>query len=82
MGRPRLERGELDLWRGEWKGGREGADEIKRQGGLIYEEESTATQGRAENGRVKADGVGGVSRGGGGWVELEVDRRLIKQEQG
>lgn len=44
------------MWRGSL---REGADETERRGGLIYEEESTATQGRAENGRVKAHGGAG-----------------------
>lgn len=38
MGRQRGERRELS----------EGADEMERRGGLIYEEESTATRGRAE----------------------------------
>lgn len=38
MGRQRGERRELS----------EGADEIERRGGLMYEEESPATQGRAE----------------------------------
>lgn len=38
MGRQGEERREL----------RQGADEIERRGGLMYEDESTATQGRAE----------------------------------
>lgn len=46
---------------------RKRADEIERRGGLIYEEESTATQGRA--GKWESEGgQGGFWEGAGGSV--------------